>query len=130
MVIAAVPVVCGLLALAFAVPAAGDPRQDSGTATHLSASARVQATLAALASREAALDNASARATVQLHVARRMLVVARRNLARRLRMLYEEQPAPARQVAARDHEHPARDVQLDCRARRGEIGRASCRERV
>jgi 3D (Asp-Asp-Asp) domain-containing protein len=98
MVSAAVPVACGLLALAFAVPAAGDPRQDSGTASPLSATARVQATLASLAAREAALDNASARATVQLHVARRMLVVARRNLARRLRMMYEAQAAEPLEV--------------------------------
>src|SRR4051794_26584404 len=73
---AALPVVCGLLALAFALPAAGDPRQDTGQVPPASAAARVQATLAELAAREAALDNASRRATVQLHVARRILVVA------------------------------------------------------
>ena len=82
MVRAAVLVVCGCLALALALPAAGDPRHETPAAPRATAAARVQATLASLAAREAALDTASARATVRLHLARRLLVVARRNLAR------------------------------------------------
>ena len=89
MVRAAVLVVCGCVALALALPAAGDPRHDIRAAPPAPAAARVQAALASLTAREAALDAASARAAVQLRVAYRLLVVARRNLAHRLRALYE-----------------------------------------
>ncbi len=98
MVRAAVLVVCGCVALALALPAAGDPRHEARAAPPATAPARVQATLASLATREAALDTASTRATARLHVARRLLVVARRNLARRLRSLYETQQAEPLEV--------------------------------
>jgi 3D (Asp-Asp-Asp) domain-containing protein len=90
MVLAAVVVVGGSLALAFALPAAGDPRHDvRPAAAPATAAARVQATITSLAAREQALDTAAERATIQLQIARRTLVVARRNLAHRLRTLYE-----------------------------------------
>ena len=82
-----------VLAPALALPAAGDPSHDLRTAPPTTASARVRATLSSLAVREAALDSASARATVRLRVADRLLEVARRNLARHLRILYVTQQA-------------------------------------
>src|SRR4051794_4028428 len=94
----AAPVVLGCLALALAPPAAGDPSHDSRTAPPATALARVRATLSSLAAREAALDSASAQATERLRVAHRLLEVARRNLARRLRILYVTQQAEPLEV--------------------------------
>lgn len=90
--------VAGCLALALAVPAAGDLRPPPRASVSASATERVNATLAALTTREASLEVASARASVQLRVARRLLVMARRNLGRRLRTLYETPQAEPLEV--------------------------------
>jgi 3D (Asp-Asp-Asp) domain-containing protein len=86
-VLAAALIVGGCLALELAGPATGDSRPSTRPVTP--ATVRVNETLAELAAREASLHAASARAAVQLRVARRLLTVARRNLALRLRTLYE-----------------------------------------
>ena len=98
MVHAAVLVAGGCLALALALPAAGDPRHEARPAPPATAAARVQATLASLAAREATLAAASERATIELRLSSRLLFVARRNLARRLRTLYETRQAEPLEV--------------------------------
>jgi 3D (Asp-Asp-Asp) domain-containing protein len=90
-VLTAALIVGGCLALGLAAPAIGDRHPAPRTPAPASATARVNETLAELGAREASLDVASSRASVQLRVARRLLTVARRNLARRLRTLYETQ---------------------------------------